>query len=169
MPASESSQPSSPYDLPLPGKADSDELVPAPPPRADLQKGLRGAQTQPSPDRSRRPVCLVIPAEASRGLPAELASNLEVSLPEVRAVTEGQFESTTALHPDAVWIMGCPASDFGSVASVRERFPRAFVLVTCRDLSAARATEFEEAGADRALTWAGTIAGVRRELNGALV
>ena len=114
-------------------------------------------------------MCLVLPAEASRGLPPELATNLKESLPEVRAVTEGDFEATSALQPDAVWIMGCPASDFGSVASVRQRFPKAFVLVTCRDLSAARAVEFEQAGADRALTWAGTIAGVRRELTGALV
>ncbi len=163
MSASEPTKLQSSYDLPRPGKSGGAELIPAEP------QGSVDSQLNSPSDRPGRPVCLVMPAEASRGLPPELATNLKASLPEVHAVTEGDFEFGSEVHPDAVWIMGCPASDFSSVASVRLRFPEAFVLVTCRNLSAAQAMEFEEAGADRALTWAGTIAGVRRELSGALV
>lgn len=115
------------------------------------------------------PICLVVTTELKGVLPPELGSNLEVSLPEVQAVTESGLREHDSAEPDAVWILGCPATDLESVATMRSRFPRAFVLVTSRDLSAARAVELEQAGADRALTWAGTIAGVRRELAGAFV
>lgn len=145
-------------------------LTPASPPVEETSRRLarlvsQASETPSFPHRSgprQRLVCLVQAADARRGLPSEFCPELHAQLPEVEFVTEPPD------RVDAVWIMGCPASDFDSVAALREAYPAAYLLVTSRDLSARRATALEQAGADCALNWVDNLVGVRRALSGEL-
>ena len=108
----------------------------------------------------------MIAANAERGLPSEFVEDLDRYLPEVHFVHERTSSE------DAVWLVGWSQSSLehdahATVSALRSEFPDAFLLVTARNLTAEQAAHLRQHGADQALTWKDSIAGVRRVLDSA--
>jgi len=95
----------------------------------------------------RRARCLIAPRPAEEALGRALSRNLAAELPgtEFTLDDRGSF--------DTVWVCGYDSDRLEHLRRLRERHPRAFLLVTGKGSTEDWQAEVASAGADRIFAW----------------